>query len=109
MPKDLNYSRLLDFYGSLLTEKQCEILDYYYNEDLSLSEISENLGISRQGAMDIIHRAKAQLDFFESKLKLTEIHSNIDATSEIIKKLLISEHDDIKKGQLIVALKKLQG
>ena len=48
MEKNLNVSILLDFYGAMLTEKQREAVEYYYNDDLSLSEIADNQGISRQ-------------------------------------------------------------
>ena len=50
MAKDLEMGYLLDFYGEALTEKQREMLRQYYNDDLSLSEIGENFGITRQGA-----------------------------------------------------------
>lgn len=49
MAKDLEMGYLLDFYGEVLTEKQREMLRQYYNDDLSLSEIGENFGITRQG------------------------------------------------------------
>ena len=52
---------LFDFYGELLTDRQKEFYDLYYNEDLSLSEIAENYGISRQGVRDAIKRAENQL------------------------------------------------
>ena len=48
MSKDLNFSILLDFYGSLLSERQFEIMDFYYNDDLSLAEIASEVGISRK-------------------------------------------------------------
>ena len=48
MAKDLEISFLLDFYGDMLTEKQREVIEFYYNEDLSLSEIADNEGITRQ-------------------------------------------------------------
>ena len=78
MLKDLSYSRLLDFYAPMLTEKQREILSFYYNDDLSLSEISEIIGISRQGVMDIIRRGEAQLNNFDAKLKLSSLYSEVD-------------------------------
>ncbi len=68
MAVNLQVSRLLERYGSLLTEKQQRILDGYYNCDLSLSEIAENEGITRQGAGDFVKRGEAQLIEFESKL-----------------------------------------
>ena len=51
---------LFDFYGELLTDRQKEFFDLYYNEDLSLAEIAENAGISRQGVRDVIVRAEDQ-------------------------------------------------
>ena len=70
MAKNLEISILLDFYGEMLTEKQRDFLDYYYNEDLSLSEIAQNEGITRQGVRDAIKRAEAQMLDMESKLGL---------------------------------------
>lgn len=58
---------LYDFYGELLTPRQKEFFDLYYNEDLSLSEIAENAGISRQGVRDVIVRAEAALTELEDK------------------------------------------
>ena len=61
---------LFDFYGELLTDRQKEFFDLYYNEDLSLSEIAENEGISRQGVRDVIVRAEAVLTELEDKTGL---------------------------------------
>ena len=58
---------LFDFYGELLTDRQKEFYDLYYNEDLSLSEIAENYGISRQGVHDTLTRAEASLRHMEAK------------------------------------------
>lgn len=58
---------LFDFYGELLTERQKEFFDLYYNEDLSLAEIAENAGISRQGVRDVIVRAEAAMQEMEDK------------------------------------------
>ncbi|MCI9263153.1 MAG: DNA-binding protein [Oscillospiraceae bacterium] len=58
---------LFDFYGDTLTDRQKEFYDLYYNEDLSLSEIAENYGISRQGVRDVIVRAEATLTELEDK------------------------------------------
>lgn len=63
-------SLLLDFYGELLTEKQRECYDLHYNEDLSLSEIAQQAGISRQGVWDNIKRAEASLNDIEEKTGL---------------------------------------
>lgn len=63
---------LFDFYGDLLTDKQREYFDLHYNEDLSLSEIAESSGISRQGVWDIIRRAEASMRDTEAKTGLVE-------------------------------------
>jgi len=59
---------LFDIYGEMLTDKQKDFLNYYYNDDLSLSEIAENEGITRQGVRDAIKRAEAQLYDMETRL-----------------------------------------
>lgn len=58
---------LFDFYGELLTPRQREFFDLYYNEDLSLSEIAENNGITRQGVRDVIVRAENTMQELEDK------------------------------------------
>lgn len=72
MGKDLYISVLFDFYGDILTEKQQEVIDFYYNEDLSLAEISEHQHITRQGVRDSIKRAEAVLLEMEEKLGLAK-------------------------------------
>ena len=61
---------LFDFYGEVLTPRQKEFFDLYYNEDLSLGEIAENYGISRQGVRDVIVRAEAIMTDLEDKTGL---------------------------------------
>lgn len=68
--KDLNISFLLDFYGDVLSERKRTVLDYYYNDDLSLAEIAEEIGISRQGVRELIKKAEEELHFYEEKLGL---------------------------------------
>ena len=71
MEKDrLERCMLLDFYGELLTDKQRECCDLHFNEDLSLGEIAEQLGISRQGVWDNIRRAESTLQEIENKTGL---------------------------------------
>ena len=70
--KDLKKAYLLDFYGDVLTERKKEVLDMYYNEDLSLAEIAEQIGISRQGVRDLIKKAEEELLFLEEKLGLAK-------------------------------------
>ena len=63
----LQKTMLFDFFGEMLTEKQQEYFDLYHNEDLSLSEIAESAGISKQGVYDIITRAEKTLIEMEQK------------------------------------------
>ncbi|MGN0479663.1 MAG: YlxM family DNA-binding protein [Hominenteromicrobium sp.] len=72
MAKDLHITFLLDFYGDMLTDKQREVVECYYNEDLSLAEIAEEKGITRQGVRDAIKRAEQQLIEMEERLGLAK-------------------------------------
>ena len=75
----IRLSLLCDIYGSLLSEKQRNALDLYCNEDLSLSEIAENTGISRQGVRDQLTHAETQLTFYEDALGLLEKNAAVSA------------------------------
>lgn len=75
---------LLDFYGELLTDKQRECCDLHFNDDLSLSEIAEQSGISRQGVWDNIRRAEASLSEFEEKTGLVKRFSEIRKVLESV-------------------------
>lgn len=68
MSKNLQISYLLDFYGDMLTDKQQDVMEQYYNDDLSLAEIAANLGITRQGVRDSIKRGEAILLELEQKV-----------------------------------------
>lgn len=70
--KDLKIPFLLDVYGDLLTDRKREMMDYYYNEDYSLAEISEVTGISRQGVRDSIKKTVSELHDLEDKLHMAE-------------------------------------
>jgi len=78
-------SMLFDFYGDLLTDRQKEFYDLYYNEDLSLAEIAENYGITRQGVRDVIVRAEAILTEIEDKTHLIRRFHEIRRQSAEIK------------------------
>ena len=78
MAKNLNVSNLLDIYGKALTEKQRDVLGLYYNDALSLSEIAENMGISRQGVRDSIKRGEEALEFYEELIGLQEKFRKFD-------------------------------
>ncbi len=80
--KDLNIGFLLDFYGDILTERRRDALDFYYNNDMSLSEIAEEMGISRQGVRDLIKKAEEELFFYEDKLGLAKRFENAQKHAE---------------------------
>jgi predicted DNA-binding protein YlxM (UPF0122 family) len=90
-------SMLLDFYGQLLTEKQRECFDLHFNEDLSLSEIAEQSGISRQGVWDNIRRAEATLRELEEKTGLVgrvmELERELEETREELRRLKAGSGD----------------
>ena len=76
---------LFDFYGDVLTDRQKEFYDLYYNEDLSLAEIAENYGITRQGVRDVIVRAEAILTDLEDKTGLIRrFHAMRSQLDEIV-------------------------
>ena len=100
--KDLKVSLLMDFYGNLLPEKQLDMMEQYYGEDLSLSEIAENEGITRQGVNDLIKRAVAQLKGWEEKcglceriLKLKELAGEVREGNSSKTEQILSIIDDI--------------
>ena len=80
--KNLNMGYLLDFYGELLSERKRSVMDMYYNEDLSLAEIASEIGISRQGARDIIKKSEEELMFYEEKLGLAQKLKSVEECVE---------------------------
>lgn len=103
MSKNLTMTVLLDFYGELLTDKQRQALVSYYDEDCSLSEIAENMSISRQGARDFIKRGEAQLLELEGKLGLAARFMRINQLVDELEKSNLPENvhsliDEIKNN-----------
>jgi len=98
--KTLINAMLFDFYGEMLTDKQYEYYDLYHNNDLSLSEIADSAGISKQGVHDIIVRAEKKLMELEQKTGIIKKWSETRAELE----------QDIAKGALVqeAALKYFQ-
>lgn len=89
MDKVYETSLLLDFYGQLLTVRQFEILDLHYNNDFTLSEIAEQLNISRQGVYDNEKRGRAILNEYEIKLGLLSKFSQQKQKAEKVKSYLL--------------------
>ena len=94
MDKKIEISMLWQIYGALLTEKQKEYIDYYYNEDLSLAEIAQNDGITRQGVRDIIKKGEKKLFEYEEKLLFMKKTMNQEKQIENILALLNIIHED---------------
>lgn len=89
MAKDLEMGYLLDFYGEALTQKQREMLRQYYNEDLSLSEIGENFGITRQGARDTIKHGETALKELEEKVGFAARYRRVQQKLEQLEQMVI--------------------
>lgn len=65
----IEINQLIDIYGELLTQRQLEILEYYYQDDLSYSEIAQELNISRAAVLDAVHKGIKQLEKYESVIQ----------------------------------------
>ena len=87
MAKNLDVIILIDFYGDMLTEKQHAFLNYYYNDDLSLSEIAANEGITRQGVRDAIKRGETILSDLEAQIGFAAKYRDLISGVEQIKTL----------------------
>ncbi len=100
MASNFEVSQLIDCYGSLLSEKQYNVIYCYYNEDLSLSEIAENEGITRQGVSDSIKRSERFLRETEEKLKIIKNSRALRAFAETVS-------DNETKQRLIALVEEL--
>lgn len=111
MGKDLSISVLMDFYSELLTEKQRDTMDLYYNQDYSLAEIAQHLDISRQGVRDFIKRGEKQLNEFEEKLGMVQKYNSVITSIEQIEELLNTdgiEELSAKRAKIIQKLKSIK-
>lgn len=103
---------LYDFYGDLLTERQKEFYDLYYNEDFSLAEIAENVGITRQGVRDVIVRAEAILREMEEKTgivaRFLEVQNGLKSIEESAAKITALNNDLIGNQQLADLVQEIQ-
>lgn len=82
MDKDLRLIELFELYQGLLTDRQRELFSSYYLYDLSLSEISESDGTTRQSVYEAVKKVKNKLDFYEKLLKLSEKNRSVSAIAE---------------------------
>lgn len=103
-------SLLYDFYGQLLSKRQREVMELYHEENLTLAEIADEFGISRQGVHDALKNAEKSLDQYEKKLglvakfqKSSEAVSKIDEIIDgVIEKLQGPEAEELKKVKDII-------
>ena len=105
MSKNLTITVLLDFYGELLTQKQADALRLYYDEDCSLSEIADDMGISRQGARDFIKRGEIQLFELEEKLGLVKRFEKITKAVHELEDILKEQNVSVEAKQLLERIK----
>lgn len=110
MEKNIEISLLYDFYGQLLKEQQKQAVTLYYNDDLSLSEIAAQLGITRQGVRDSIKRSETALYNFEEKLGLYKRFREVEAglySIETLAEKLKSDYDIKTVDEIISTAKSL--
>ena len=100
MPKDLYFSKLLDFYSLELKDRQKEVMNLYYNDDLSLSEIADNIGISKQGVRDTIKRSETLLLNVDKKFNLISKSEALQKNLESILKCCESLKKNFFKDNL---------
>lgn len=108
--KSAHLIMLYDFYGQLLTSKQKDYLELYYEQDLTLSEISEELSVSRQAVYDNIKRSESLLEKYESQLKMVEQFKNRNRlyyklesylkTKNVIDENIIKLLDELRREEL---------
>ena len=107
MEKNVKVSMLCQIYGKLLTEKQYSVLDDYYNNDLSLSEIAENLGITRQAVRDNIKKGENKLFEFEEKLGfMKRTLSQEQQIASILSELTKTKFSDEQIAKILENIKK---
>jgi len=115
MAKDLKFATLIEVYSPILTDNQREMLEMYYFCDLSLAEIAENSGISRQGVRDSIKRGEAVIRELEDKLRFSSRLQSVERASEKIREcardivLLNNKYNyineiEVAAGEILAAL-----
>lgn len=95
----VEYALLYDFYGALLKDKNRAVFEDYMLNDMSLSEISQNFGITRQGVRDIVERSKVRLAGYEERLGLAKRFQNVRASAKLVKDDVGSIRESIIKAR----------
>lgn len=93
MESFVRFNLLFDFYGQLLTKRQQLVVQWYYDHDLSLAEIAEQLSISRQGVHDLLRRSQQSLESYEKRLGLVERFRQERQRLDDLKELLVQLQD----------------
>ncbi len=101
--KNLDFALLLEVYECMLTERQRELMEYYYWEDMSLGEISENSGITRQAVRDSIKRGEQTLTQLEEKLMLAVKIAECKKVFGEISALADDENEKLKEISILAA------
>ena len=107
--KDMKVALLLDFYGDVLSERHRDMMELYYADDLSLAEIAESEGISRQGVRHILKTAEDHLRFLEERLGLAAQFEELKKTAEEMEKLaaeLATLEDHTRAAALSVRMRR---
>ncbi|MBQ9967799.1 MAG: YlxM family DNA-binding protein [Oscillospiraceae bacterium] len=102
----LQMTLLFDYYGELLTEKQRDLFDLYYAQDLSLTEIAEEVGISRQGVHDALAKSEAALIHFEETLGCVAKEQKLQKHLEIIQAAAEELEDTPQKARILDAVRR---
>jgi len=110
LERNMNISSLFEFYAPLLTERQREVVGLYYNDDLSLFEISELTSITRQGVRDAIKKSEEILLSAEEKLSLRKKHEKkCELLALLSEKIAFLECDEQKKAEIKEIVDSLAG
>ncbi len=105
--KNMKIAYLLDFYSEVLDEHTRDIMRAYYNDDLSLAEIAEGEGISRQGIRHVVKKGEDQLIFLESKLGIAKQHEKLVEIGESLARVVIQLEETNAHSESVAALKEL--
>ena len=102
--KNLALVPLFDIYGKLLSDEKQQMFEMYYGDDLSLSEIAEETGMSRQGVRDCLKKCENRLLFFEEKLGFSEKIKAVEFAADKLKEIEVSRNDRETLEKIIAAL-----
>ncbi len=94
----LRINRLLDLYGELLTSSQRDILNDYYEANLSLSEIAEIRNISRTAVSDALKKGREKLEYYEEKIRICQVFDKYKNKNEDTKNIVNDLEEELKNG-----------